>query len=162
MSSHKSFVRKDRDDDDAPPGYPGNFRGECRSYGTHESKTNPDARLYRKGKTASERGYMGHTLSDNRHRVVANAVVTVADGFKEREAAKAMINDARQALEGSSSSITLAADQGDDAAEFIQACDETKVIPYVAQNKSGRNSAVPEAIAKNPELGPIAEEAKTH
>lgn len=41
---------------------------------------------------------MGHTLSDNRHGLVANAVVTQADGYAEREAAKAMVNDARQAL----------------------------------------------------------------
>ncbi|MGF6776151.1 hypothetical protein P3T21_001338 [Paraburkholderia sp. GAS334] len=66
---------------------------------THESKTDADARLYRKGGTASELRYMGHTLSDNRHGLVANAVVTIADDYAEREAAKAMINDARQALD---------------------------------------------------------------
>jgi len=149
-ASHKSFVRKDQDDDDTPPDQPANFKGERRSNDTHESQTDPDARLYRKGKTASELRYMGHTLSDNRHGLIANAVVTVADGFAEREAAKAMINDARQALEDPNSSITLGADKGYDAAEFIKACDEMKVIPHVAQNRSGRRSAVPEAIAQTP------------
>ena len=43
---------------------------------------------------------MGHTLTDNRHGLVVSAVVTQADGYAEREAAKAMINDARQALPG--------------------------------------------------------------
>lgn len=149
-ASHRSFVRKDKDDDDTPPHQPGNFKGESRSNDTHESKTDPDARLYRKGKTASELRYMGHTLSDNRHGLIANAVVTVADGFAEREAAKAMINDARQALGDPDNSITLGADKGYDAAEFIRACDEMKVIPHVAQNKSGRRSAVPESVAQTP------------
>ena len=95
-ASHKSFVRKDggdKDDDGA------NFKGRKRSNQTHESRTDPDARLYRKGKTASELRYMGHTLSDNRHGLVVNAMVTDADGHAEREAAKVMINDARQAAE---------------------------------------------------------------
>jgi hypothetical protein len=54
--------------------------------------------VYRKGKTASELRYMGHTLSDNRHGLIASAVVTLPDGYAEREAAKVMIDDARQAL----------------------------------------------------------------
>ena len=52
-AGHKSFVRKDGDDDDG-----GDFRGTLRSNETHASTTDPDARLYRKGKTASELGYM--------------------------------------------------------------------------------------------------------
>jgi hypothetical protein len=75
---------------------------------THESKTDPDSRLYRKDdKTASELRYMGHTLTDNRHGLVVNALVTHADGYAEREAAKAMINDARQALDDSGTEVTL-------------------------------------------------------
>jgi hypothetical protein len=66
--------------DDQDPGDGGNFKGEQRSNETHESKTDPDSRLYRKGKTASELHYMGHTLSDNRHGLIAGAVVTLADG----------------------------------------------------------------------------------
>ncbi|KAI3603665.1 Mobile element protein [Cupriavidus necator H850] len=58
-------MRKDGSDDDS-----GDFRGRKRSNETHESKTDPDAKLYRKGKTASELRYMGHTLSDNRHGLV--------------------------------------------------------------------------------------------
>jgi len=75
-------------------------------------------------------------------------VVTQADGHAEREAAKAMINDARQALPGDEPiTITLGADKGYDAKEFIEALQEMNVLPHVAQNKSGRQSAVPEAIA---------------
>ncbi|WP_213769318.1 transposase, partial [Caballeronia sp. dw_19] len=100
-----------------------------------------------KGKTASELRYMGHTLSDNRHGLIASAVVTLADGYAEREAAKVLINDARQALGDPTREITLGADKGYDAAEFIKACQEMNITPHVAQNKSGRQSAVPESIA---------------
>ncbi|MGF6727678.1 IS5 family transposase [Paraburkholderia sp. GAS41] len=92
---------------------------------------------------------MGHTLSDNRHGLVANAVVTIADGHAEREAAKIMINDARQALDDPAREITLGADKGYDAQEFVEACVDMKVAPHVAQNKSGRHSAVPDAIAQS-------------
>ena len=167
-AGHKSFVRKGDDDaggddrdgngdntDDGPGAQAkahsdgGNFKGQRRSNDTHESTTDGDARLYRKGKTASELRYMGHTLSDNRHGLVANAVVTLADGYAEREAAKAMVNDARQAQADPTRTITLGADKGYDAREFIEACQAMNVIPHVAQNKSGRNSAVPDAIAQS-------------
>lgn len=140
-AGHKSFVRKDGGDDDGD-----DFKGQRRSNETHESKTDPDARLYRKGKTASELRYMGHTLSDNRHGLIANARVTQADGHAEREAAKAMINDARQAA-AEGAQVTLGADKGYDAAEFIEALQAMKVVPHVAQNTSGRSSAVPDEIA---------------
>lgn len=137
-AGHKSFVRKDcqagDDDTDA-----GDFKDQKRSNDTHESSTDADARLYRKGKTASELRFMGHTLTDNRHGLVVSAVVTQVDGYAEREAAKAMINDARQALPGDEpTTITLGADKGYDAKEFMEALQEMNVLPHVAQNKSGR------------------------
>ena len=141
-AAHKSFVRKDGSDDDG-----GNFKGKSRSNDTHASLTDPDARLYRKGYTASELRYMGHTLCDNRHGLIANAVVTTADGCAEREAAKAMIGDVCQALDDPDATITLGADKGYDAKEFIEALQEMNVTPHVAQNTSGRSSAVPDAIA---------------
>ena len=61
-----------------------------RSNDTHESTSDPDARLYRKGNTASELRYIGHTLSDNRHGLIANARGTRADGDAGREAAQVM------------------------------------------------------------------------
>jgi transposase len=143
-AGHKSFVRKDGDDDN---GEGGNFKGQRRSNETHASKTDPDSRLYRKGKTASELRYMGHTLTDNRHGLVVNASVTQADGNAEREAAKIMIQDARQAAEDPAAEVTLGADKGYDAAEFIEALHGMKVTPHVAQNKSGRRSAVADEIA---------------
>ena len=140
-AGHKSFVRKDGSDDT------GNFKGKSRSNDTHESTTDADARLYRKGNTASELRFMGHTLSDNRHGLIASAVVTTADGYAEREAAKVMIADAGQVAD-EKAQITLGADKGYDAAEFIEALTDMKVLPHVAQNTSGRSSAVPDSIAQ--------------
>ena len=141
-ASHKRFVRKDGSDQDGD-----DFKGKPRSNDTHASSTDDDARLYRKGNTGSELRYMGHTLSDNRHGLIASAVVTIADGHAEREAAKAMINDAVQANNDPEATITLGADKGYDAREFIDALTDMKVIPHVAQNTSGRRSAVPDEIA---------------
>ena len=145
-AGHKSFVPKG---DDSANVEGGDFKGERRSNDTHESKTDGDARLYRKGNTASELRFMGHTLSDNRHGLIANAVVTTADGYAEREAAKVMIGDARQVLGDPKREVTLGADKGYDAQEFIEACLAMNVTPHVAQNKSGRKSAVPDVIAQS-------------
>ena len=144
-AGHKSFVRKDGSDE---PGSGGSFKGHTRGNETHESTTDGDARLYRKGKTGSELRFMGHTLSDNRHGLIASAMVTQADGHAEREAAKAMLGDARQAEPDEEIEITVGADKGYDAKEFIDACIELKVTPHVAQNTSGRSSALPDAIAQ--------------
>ena len=143
-AGHKSFVRKDGGDD----GDGTDFKGQERGNDTHASTTDPDARLYRKGNTASELRYLGHTLSDNRHGLIANARVTQADGHAEREAAKAMIGDARQAAP-ETAQVTLGADKGYDAAEFVEALQAMNVVPHIARNTSGRRSAVPEEIAKS-------------
>lgn len=166
-AGHKSFKRKDDDDGDpgtdsdgaddaatspsAPAVKDGSrFKGEKRSNDTHESSTDADARLYRKGNTASELRYMGHTLADNRHGLIASAMVTIACGHAEREAAKAMANDAVQALDKEGvHEITLGADKGYDAKEFVQDCLRMNVVPHVAQSRSGRRSAVPDAIAQS-------------
>jgi len=145
-AGHKTFVSKDGDDD---AGGTGGFRGKKRSNETHESKTDPDSRLFRKGKTASELRYMGHTLTDNRHGLVVDAMATRADGYAEREAAKLMIAKARQAVADPSVEVTLGADKGYDAKEFIAELQRLNVTPHVAQNKSGRSSAVPDEIAKS-------------
>jgi hypothetical protein len=99
---HKSFVRKDGSDN----GEGGKFKGEIRSNDTHESTTDADGRLYRKGNTASELRYMGHTLSDNRHGLIASAMVTTADVYAEREAANVMVNDAVQVKDAPEVEIT--------------------------------------------------------
>jgi len=140
-AGHKSFRAKDASDDDS-----GNFKGKSRSNDTHESTTDADARLYRKGNTASELRFMGHTLSDNRLGLIANAAVTTADGYAKREAAKVMIANAKQVAD-EQAQITLGADKGYDAAELIEALTDLKVQPHVAQNTANRKSAVPDHIA---------------
>lgn len=149
-AGHKSFRAKDDQDGGHGNGgggqTPGNFKGQKRSNDTHVSTTDADARLYRKGNTASELRFMGHTLSDNRHGLIVNAAVTTADGHAEREAAKAMIADAQHAADDQAQ-ITLGADKGYDAQEFIEALTQLKVLPHVAQNTSGRRSAVPDSVA---------------
>ena len=143
-AGHKSFVRKDADDDDDGS----DFRGQRRSNETHASTTDPDARLYRKGNTASELSYIGHTLSDNRNGLVASARVTPADGHAEREAAKEMIGEAVAAADADAQ-VTLGADKGYDAAEFVDALQQMNVVPHIAQNISNRRSAVPDQIARS-------------
>jgi transposase len=143
-AGHKSFKARDGSSDDEP----GNFKGKQRSNDTHESSTDPDARLYRKGNTASELRFMGHTLADNRHGLIASAAVTIADGYAEREAAKVMVCDAKQAA-SNEVQITLGADKGYDAQEFIQALAQMNVLPHVAQNNGHRKSAVPDSVAES-------------
>jgi len=142
-ASHKSFVRKDADDDADGS----DFKGQTRSNDTHESRTDADARLYRKGNTASELRYMGHTLSDNRHGLIANARVTQADGHAEREAAKEMIAEAVQAAPADAQ-VTLGGDKGFDAKEFVETLQELNVAPHIAQNTTNRRSAVPDEVAQ--------------
>jgi len=89
--------------------------------------------------------FMGQTLMENRNGLIVNAMVTQADGHAEREAAKAMVADVRQV--NPEGEITLGADKGYDAAEFIKALQDMKVTPHVAQNKSNRASTVPDEIA---------------
>jgi transposase len=87
-ASQKSFRRKDGDG----PGDGTNFHGQKRSNKTHESTTDPDARLYKKsyGKE-SKLSYLGHALVENRNGLIAAAMVTHADGFAERDAALLML-----------------------------------------------------------------------
>lgn len=73
-------------------------------------------------------------------------MVTQSDGHAEREAAKVMINDARQA-HVEETTLTLGADKGYDAQEFIEALQQMNVLPHVAQNTSGRKSVVPDTVA---------------
>jgi IS5 family transposase len=127
------------------------FKGERRSNETHQSTTEPEARSYRKGNTAAKLSFMAHGLMDNRHGLVASGCTTQADGYAEREAAKAMLADVRQVTPDEDVEITIGADKGYDAAEFIAACERIKVTPHVAQNNTNRRSAVADSIASSAE-----------
>jgi transposase len=141
-ASHKSFRAKDGSDE-PPPGGSGrnaeaNWRGRRRSNETHASTTDPDARLYRKGKShPAIMAYQGHALMENRSGLVVGAVVTHADGFGERKAALAML----QRLPGAGRK-SLGADKAYDTREFVAACRERGVTPHLARNESNRASAI--------------------
>jgi transposase len=134
-AGHKSFRKKDGSDGDGA-----NFHGEKRSNETHESTTDPDARLYRKsyGKE-SELAYLGHTLVENRNGLIAAAMVTQADGFAEREAALTMLAEQQ---EGSSRRITVGADKAYDTEDFVTAARALNVTPHVIKNDKGRRSNI--------------------
>ncbi len=146
-ASHKSFQPIDK----KPPSADGgsnptvDFRGSKRSNQTHRSTTDPDARLCRKSKnTASVLAYMGHALMENRHGLAVDGRVTLAAGTAEREAALAMLDEI-----GGSHRITLGADKGYDAADFIEGLRARGVTPHVAQNDTYRKSAIDERTTRH-------------
>ncbi len=134
-ASHKSFAPKDGGTDDANGGGGGgrnaqaNWKGKPRSNDTHASTTDPDARLYRKGATASVLSYQGHVLMENRSGLVVGAVVTHADGKGERAAALAML-DAIPAGRRRS----VGADKAYDQHDFVRALRERGIAPHVASD----------------------------
>ena len=140
-ASHRSFRPKDAAEDD---GDGSDFRGKPRKNDTHESKTDPDARLYRKARGQEARlCYLGHALIENRHGLVVDGSITHATGTAEREAAEAMAEDQR---ERSGRRITLGADKNYDTKDHVAALRKTGVTPHVAQNtgteKRLRRSAI--------------------
>lgn len=136
-AGHKSIRRKDGSDDDRPPE---NWHGEKRSNDTHESKTDPDSRLYRKSNAAPALlSYLGHVLTDNRHGLVVNVHTTQADGKAERAAAAVILGDVR----GDTQRITVGADKAYDTRGFVKECRALNVTPHVAQNlKRSGGSAI--------------------
>src|ERR671916_1096468 len=118
-ASMKSFRPKDTSDE--PPSDGGrnaevNFRGEVRSNATHASTTDPDARLYRKGKGKEAKlCFMGHALMENRSGLVVGACLTHANGQAERVAALTLI----EPFADRPRAITLGADKAFDAEDFV-------------------------------------------
>ncbi len=115
------------------------FHGQKRSNDTHASTTDPDARLYRKGKGKETKlCFIGHGLMENRHGLLVDACLTLADGHAERVAALHMIEPRADRP----TAITLGADKAYDAEDFVNELRSMKVTPHVAQNTSGRSSAI--------------------
>ena len=91
-ASQKSFQKKDGSD----KGDGSNFHGQLRRNDTHQSKTDAEARLYRKGGGQESRmSYLGHVLVENRNGLIVGAMATAADGFAERDAALLMVHERR-------------------------------------------------------------------
>ncbi len=105
------------------------FHGEKFSNATHESTTDADARLYRKGNSREGRlCYMGHAFMENRNGLAVGGGATLANGTAEREAALELI-DRRRPRKGR---ITLAGDKGYDVAEFVRDLRDREVTPHIA------------------------------
>jgi transposase len=126
---------------------PADFRGEKRSNETHRSTTDPDARLYRKGPGMEAKlCFIGHGLMENRSGLIIDARLTRVSGHAERLAALEMI----QHVAERPCAVTLGADRGYDAADFVEELRGMNVRPHVAQNKSGRRSAIDKRTTRHP------------
>lgn len=140
-AGQKSFRQKESPPPEPPddPGNPTvNFHGETRSNETHQSTTDPESRLYRKGRgQASKLAYLGHVLMENRNGLVVDTRVTPAHGRAEREAALEMLGS----LPGRQHR-TVGADKGYDTRDFVAQVRNLSVTPHVAQNTSNRKSAI--------------------
>lgn len=135
-ASMGSYRRRDEDDD--PPSGPPDFKGEQRCSATHECKTDPDARLYRKADGQPARlCYIGHALTDNRHALVIDARVTHATGTAEVDAALDMLDQ-----QPGKRRLTLGADRGYDQRRMVDGARQRRVTPHVAQNTKRRRSAI--------------------
>ena len=146
-ASMKSFKPKQPPNNDGGPSggrgdgrnAPADFRGQKRSNDTHQSTTDPDARLYRKGPGMEARlCFIGHGLMENRSGLIVDARLTRVSGHAERLAALDMV----QHVADRPCAVTLGADRGYDAADFVEELRGINVRPHVAQNSSGRRSAI--------------------
>ena len=144
-ASMKSFRRQDGGE--PPAGGAGgggrnqeaDFRGEKRSNTTHASTTDPDAKLYRKGPGQEAKlCFLGHALMENRNDLFVDARLTRVSGHAERLAALDMIGPRAERPVA----VTLGADKAYDTADFVMELREISVTPHVAQNTSGRASAI--------------------
>lgn len=152
-ASHKSFQRKD---DATPPSEPPtsgsnptvDFKGERRRNETHQSTTDPDARLYKKASGREARlGYLGHLLMENRNGLLVDALVTPASGTGERDAAVVMVS-----RRPGDHRITVGADKAYDTREHVADLRALGATPHVAQFTAGprRRSAIDERTTRHP------------
>ena len=128
-SAVKSMRRRDGQDDPPPPGRNPHvdFHGERRTNETHAAPHEPQAKLFRKGKSQlAKLYYMGHVLMEHRQGLAVDVEITEANGYAEREAALKMLkrHGAR----------TAAGDKGYDTRDFVAGCRKLGVTPHVAQN----------------------------
>ena len=157
-ASLKSFRPKD-EPPATPPDDPGNptvdFHGERRRNDTHQSTTDPDARLYRKGPGREAKlCYMGHVVMENRHGLVVRAHATLATGTAEVETAEDLVEqlagdpDESDGTHAESRRRTVGADKGFDTEEFVGAMRDLNVTPHVAQKMMG--SAIDGRTTRHP------------
>ncbi|WP_046657413.1 IS5 family transposase [Lysobacter capsici] len=133
-ASHKSFRRKDGNDDEDG----GDFRGQKRGNDTHASTSDPDARLVRKSSGHQARlGYLANVLMENRNGLLIGVDVRIASGTGERDGALALLDAA-----GVGVGASLGADRGYDTREFVNSLLARGIAPHIARHISRRRSAV--------------------
>jgi IS5 family transposase len=134
-ASRKSFVPKDK-----PPEKGSGCRGRKLLRDTHESKTDPEARLYKKSAASESRpSYLGHVMIENRKGLVVAACATQSSTTAEREAALAMLDQRGRSpgqVNEQTASITLGADKLYQEEKFITGLRQRKVLPHVAEYTS--------------------------
>lgn len=149
-ASTKSFKPKGADDEGGGDGgrnASADFRGEKRSNDTHESTTDPDAKLYRKGPGMEAKlCFLGHGLMENRSGLIVDTRLTLVSGHAERLAALEMI----EPLADRPRPVTLGADRGYDAASFVEELRTLNVRAHVAQNTNRRRSAIDKRTTRHP------------
>jgi len=131
-ASQKSFQKKESGEGDGSQ-----FRGEKRTNDSHESKTDPDAKLYRKGKGQEAKlGYLGHVLMENRQGLIVEAMLTQADGTAERDAGLLMVYRRwrKNRRWGPRAPISVGADKAYDTRDFVKTLREFGMRVHVAQN----------------------------
>ena len=136
-ASLKSFRAKDGADEPPAPGRNGerDFHNEQRRNDTHTSTTDPEAKLYRKGKGKEAKlCFMGHALMENRHGLVVQADTSEASGYAERKAALAMVE---RHAPGSDNQLTVGADKAYDTSDFVADLRHMCVTPRVAAKAKG-------------------------
>jgi transposase len=138
-ASQKSFQRKDSNGNSGDGGNDCvDFHGEQRTNQTHESKTDPDARLYKKGKGKEAKlCYAGHVIMENRNGLAVDGKITKATGTAEREAALDMLDE----IPGDKR-VTVGTDKAYDTHGFVEQARAMNVTPHVTQNTKGRSSAI--------------------
>jgi transposase len=145
-ASQKSFQRKEGDGP-AGPSASEDFRGQERKNDTHESKTDPEARSYRKSKgQEAKMSYLGHAVVENRHGLVAAAMATQADGTAEREASILMLSE----FPDIGGRITWGGDKAYDTQEHVTLVRALGATPHVAQNDTHRVSAIDRRTTRHP------------
>lgn len=146
-ASHKSFQLKDGGNKPGA-GSGVDFHGDKRTNDTHQSKTDPEARLYKKSAGQEAKlSYLGHVVVENRHGLIAAAMTTQADGTAERDAALLMLNEMQKRR---SARITVGADKAYDAKDFVSTVRELRVTPHVSQNTNKRRSAIDDRTTRHP------------
>ena len=171
-AGHKSFKPKQDEDNQDPPASSGklspelekavsvalgrpdtshrsrnkhaNFHGQKRCNDTHQSTTDPDARLFKKGREGAKLSFMGHILTENRNGLVVEARVTKASGTAEVEAAEGMLSEVP-----GNHRITVGADKGFDQKELVKRLRALNVTPHVAQNETIRRSAIDDRTTRH-------------